>query len=114
MLDRVKIHARHGVDPQERLTGAYFYVTMEADTDFSEAMRTDELPGTVSYAALCQCVREEMSVPSRLLEHVAGRILERIFKEFPTVSRIRLNLMKENPPMRADCREAGIAVEAER
>ena len=55
-----------------------------------------------------------MAVPSRLLEHVAGRILQRVFRECPTVARIRLKLTKENPPMRADCREAGIDIEAER
>lgn len=114
ILDRVKIHARHGVDPQESLTGAYFYVTMEADTDFGEALHTDELSGTVSYATLYELIRQEMAVPSRLLEHVAGRILQRVFRECPTVARIRLKLTKENPPMRADCREAGIDIEAER
>lgn len=114
ILKRVKIHARHGVLPQERLTGADFYVSLEADADFRKAMQTDELPGTVSYATLYDLVREEMDIPSQLIEHVAERILRRIFRECPAVSRIRLTLTKENPPMRADCREAGISVEAER
>ena len=45
---RVRFYAHHGVDPQEQLTGAYFHVGMEADTDFNEAMQTDRLEGTVS------------------------------------------------------------------
>ncbi len=52
--------------------------------------------------------------PSKLLEHVAGRILQRLFDDFPSISRIRLTLTKENPPMGADCREAGVEIEAER
>ena len=114
LLRRVRVYARHGVAPQERLTGAYFYVDMAVDTDFSAAMRTDKLDGTVSYADLFQCIKEEMAVPSLLVEHVAGRILERVFRDFPAVSRIRLTLTKENPPMGADCREAGVEIEAER
>lgn len=114
ILDSVRFYARHGVDPQERQTGAYFYVTLEAETDFSGALQDDDLQGTVSYAALFQCIKEEMGIPSQLLEHVAGKILRRIFNDFPNVSRIKLRLMKENPPMGADCRQAGISLEAER
>lgn len=114
LLRRVRVYARHGVAPQERLTGAYFYVDMAVDTDFSAAMRTDKLDGTVSYADLFQCIKEEMAVPSQLVEHVAGRILERVFRDFPTVNHIRLTLTKENPPMGADCREAGVEIETER
>lgn len=114
LLRRVRVYARHGVDAQEQLTGAYFYVDMAVDADFSTALRTDDLTGTVSYADLFRCVKEEMAFPSRLVEHAAGRILERVFHDFPSVARIRLTLTKENPPMGADCREAGVEVEAER
>ena len=114
LLRRVRVYARHGVAPQERLTGAYFYVDMAVDADISAAMRTDKLDGTVSYADLFQCIKEEMAVPSQLVEHVAGRILERVFRDFPTVNHIRLTLTKENPPMGADCSEAGVEIETGR
>lgn len=114
LLPRVRFYAHHGVDPQERLTGAYFHVGMEADTDFSGAMQTDRLEGTVSYADLYESIKTEMDIPSKLLEHVAGRILQRLFDDFPSIIRIRLTLTKENPPMGADCREAGVEIEAER
>ncbi len=114
LLQDVKIYARHGLDPQEQLTGACFYVSVEADTDFISAMQTDCIEGTVSYADIFRCVKEEMSVPSCLLEHVAGRILSRLFEDFPTISRIRLKLTKENPPMGADCHSAGVELEAVR
>lgn len=114
LLPRVRFYAYHGVDPQEQLTGAYFHVGIEADTDFNEAMQTDRLEGTVSYADLYESIKTEMDIPSKLLEHVAGRILQRLFDDFPSISRIRLTLTKENPPMGADCREAGVEIEAER
>ena len=117
LLPRVRFYAHHGVDPvdpQEQLTGAYFHVGIEADTDFNEAMQTDRLEGTVSYADLYESIKTEMDIPSKLLEHVAGRILQRLFDDFSSISRIRLTLTKENPPMGADCREAGVEIEAER
>ena len=114
LLPRVRFYAHHGVEPQEQLTDAYFHVGIEAGTDFNEAMQTDRLEGTVSYADLYESIKTEMDIPSKLLEHVAGRILQRLFDDFPSISRIRLTLTKENPPMGADCREAGVEIEAER
>lgn len=114
LMPQVRFYAYHGVNPQERLTGAYFRVGVEIDTDFGEAMRTDRIEDTVSYADLYESVKAEMNVPSKLLEHVAGRILRRLFDEFPSISRIRLTLTKESPPMEAECREAGVEIEAKR
>lgn len=113
-LHRVKLFAHHGVLPQERATGAYFYISLQAETDFGSALHTDELTGTVSYADLFEAVRQEMAVPSALLEHVAGRILHRIFRDFASVSAVHLSLTKENPPMGADCQGAGIEISARR
>ncbi len=114
LLENVKIFARHGVDPQEQETGAYYYITLKADCNFQSALTSDELSDTVSYADLYLIIKSEMSTPSKLLEHVAGRILERIFREHPTVTRIELTLLKENPPMGADCQGAGVCVTATR
>ena len=72
------------------------------------------MEGTVSYADLYESIKAEMDIPSKLLEHVAGRILQRLFDNFPSISRIHLTLTKENPPIGADCREAGVEIEAER
>ena len=83
LLPRVRFYAHHGVDPQEQLTGAYFHVGIEADTDFNEAMQTDRLEGTVSYADLYESIKTEMDIPSKLLEHVAGRILRRLLFHQP-------------------------------
>lgn len=113
-MDELRIHARHGVDMQERLVGADFLVSIEMETDFTGAMQTDCLEGTVSYADLYRHIKEEMNVPSQLLEHVAGRILQRLFDHFPSVRRIRLTLTKENPPMGADGGRIGVMVEAGR
>jgi dihydroneopterin aldolase len=112
LLENVKIFARHGVDPQEQETGAYYYITLKADCNFQSALTSDDLHDTVSYADLYLIIKSEMSTPSKLLEHVAGRILERIFREHPTITRIRLEILKENPPMGAECAGAGVHITA--
>lgn len=114
LLKEVKFYAFHGVNPQENITGATFIINMKLRTDFSQAMKTDELAGTVSYADIYQMVKEEMNQPSKLLEHVGGRIIRRIFDEFINIDYIELELIKQNPPMGADCQGAGISIYAER
>ena len=108
LLQGVTFYAYHGVDPQERCIGAEFIVDLSVDADCSRAVFGDELDRTVNYATLYRLVKEEMEQPSQLVEHVAGRIAKRIFRECPTVQRIRLKLIKRNPPMGADSKGAGV------
>lgn len=109
-LRNVRFHAFHGVLPQERIVGNDYLVNLVLDYDFSSAMQTDELQGTLNYAEVYQKVREEMAVPSKLLEHVAGRIAHRLFSDFPKIQKLQLSITKVNPPMGADSDGAGVEV----
>ena len=109
-LENVRFHAFHGVLEQEQTVGNDYLINLTVDYDFSAAMQTDELTGTVNYADLFELLKEEMATPSRLLEHVAGRISKRILAEYPLVSKIQLRITKVNPPMGADCDGAGVEV----
>ena len=109
-LEGMKFYAFHGVLPQENLVGANFYVDLKLKTDFTKAAETDELEGTVSYADIHTAVKEEMSIPSKLLEHVCQRIARRLFHDFPTVETIDIRLSKENPPIGACAESIGVEV----
>ncbi len=109
-LKNVRFHAYHGVLKQERVVGNDYQVSLVVRCDFSSAMQTDELAGTISYADLFELVKEEMKKPSKLLEHVVGRIGDRIFSVYPTAHEIALSITKINPPMGADCDGAGVEV----
>jgi len=109
-LKGMKFYAFHGVLPQENLVGANFYVDLKLKTDFTKAAETDELEGTVSYADIHTAVKEEMSIPSKLLEHVCQRIARRLFHDFPTIETIDIRLSKENPPMGACAESIGVEV----
>lgn len=109
-LRNVRFHAFHGVLPQEGIVGNDYLVNLVLDYDFSSAMQTDDLQGTLNYAEVYQKVREEMTVPSKLLEHVAGRIAHRLFSDFPEIQKLQLSITKVNPPMGADSDGAGVEV----
>lgn len=114
LLNELHFHAFHGVGTQEQLVGNDFVVSLKLRTDLSRAILSDEVNDTVSYADVFQSVKEEMEIPSRLLEHVAGRIIQRLFDDYPTVDEITLTLLKRNPPMNADIASAGVEVTVKR
>lgn len=109
-LRNVRFHAFHGVFQQEGIVGNDYLVNLVLDYDFSSALKTDDLQGTLNYAEVYQKVREEMAVPSKLLEHVAGRIAHRLFSDFPEIQKLQLSITKVNPPMGADSDGAGVEV----
>lgn len=114
LLQNLHFHAYHGVAPQEQLVGNDFMINLRLTTDFSQAMQSDNVNDTVSYADVFAALREEMNIPSKLLEHVAGRITARLYHDFPSISAIELTLLKRNPPMNADIDAAGVELHTTR
>lgn len=113
-LDRIRFFSYHGVGEQETLVGNEFTVSLRLKVDIGRAMQTDDVIDTVSYADVYEAVKAEMAIPSRLLEHVAGRIVNRLFRDFPAIENIELKLEKRNPPMGADVKAAGIEIYIEK
>ncbi len=109
-LEGMRYFARHGVDPQETVVGAYFTLDLKLKTDFSRAAQTDEVTDTINYADIHAVLKEEMRIPSKLLEHVCQRIGERLFRDFPAIEAMEIRLSKENPPMGAEGRHVGVEV----
>ena len=97
-LKGLKIYAYHGVLPQENKIGAEYTIDLQLKTDFTKAADTDQLEGTVNYAAVFETVKAEMAVPSKLLEHVSCRIARRLLLDFP-IEEVKIALYKQNPPM---------------
>ena len=109
-LRNVRFRAFHGVLPQERQVGGDFLVTLRVGYPLEWAMETDDVADTLDYSALYAIVEREMAVPSKLLEHVAGRIVKAVTASFPKVTSVDMELTKQNPPMGADCDGAAVEV----
>lgn len=107
-LERLRFRAFHGVLPQERIVGGDFEVTLRIGYPWQQAMESDAVGDTLDYAAVYRHVRAEMVQPSLLLEHVAGRIVKTLLRDFPLITSIDLCLTKVTPPMGADSEGAGV------
>ncbi len=110
-LEDVKIYAYHGVLPEENIIGTYYLLNAEIHTDLWKAAESDHLEDTISYADLNEIIHDEMKIKSKLLEHVAGRIISKIHDKFPEISYIRLKITKTSPPMKGEMKGAGIELE---
>lgn len=110
-LEDVKIYAYHGVLPEENIIGTYYILNAELHTDLWEAAETDDLNDTISYADINEIIHQEMVIKSKLLEHVAGRIIMKIHERFPLISYIKLKITKTSPPMQGEMKGASIELE---
>ena len=109
-LNDVRIHAYHGVLPQENQVGQDFLVSARCGVDVTSAMENDMLEVTLDYGVLYRLIEGEMAKTSQLVEHVAGCIAQRVFDEFPQVTSLDLSITKSNPPFGADCKGAGVEI----
>lgn len=110
IINKARFHAYHGVMPQEQTVGNDYEVSIQIGYDFTHAMQTDDLSHTISYADVYQTISQEMQTPSKLIEHLAGRICKKLFDTYPNITKIDLNIIKKNPPIGADCEGAGVRV----
>lgn len=110
-LEEVKIYAYHGVLPEENTIGTYYLLNLEIHTDLWKAAASDDLHDTISYADINDIIHQEMKIKSKLLEHVAGRIISALHRDFPQIDYLKLKITKTAPPMQGEMKGAGIELE---
>jgi len=109
-LEGMEFHAFHGCLEQERREGNTFLVDFYAETDLADAAESDDLNDTVDYGKVYDIVAEQMAIPSNLLEHVAGRILNAIDEAFDEFTFIKVRVSKQNPPVNGKCAWSRVTV----
>lgn len=110
-LDEVKIYAYHGVLAEENIIGTYYILNVELHTDLWKAADSDDLNDTISYADINDIIHDVMKIKSKLLEHVAGRIISKVHEKFPQIDYIKLKITKTAPPMKGEMKGASIELE---
>ncbi len=113
-LKNIRTFSYHGCLIEEGKIGSDYSIDLEIKTDLKKSCLSDDLHDTVDYVLLNKIVVEEMDIRSHLLEHVAKRIIRRIFNEAPTVSKIIVGVSKLNPPIGGDVESVTIELEETR
>ncbi|WP_203256613.1 dihydroneopterin aldolase [Hyunsoonleella ulvae] len=101
-VENIRVFSYHGCLKEETKIGSDYRVDVKVKADLQKSAKTDNLDDTVDYVFLNKVIKEEMSIPSKLLETVAKRILDKIFKNDALVQKATVCISKLNPPIGGD------------
>ena len=113
-VNNIRLFTNHGCLDEEAKIGSEYKVDLIVKADLEKSAKTDLLEDTVDYVHLNNIVKEEMAIRSKLLEHVAKRILKRIFSELPLVENAEVKVSKINPPIGGNVEEVVIILKENR
>lgn len=113
-LKDIRLYAFHGCLEEEGIIGSDYLVNLSVHSDLKLASERDRLSDTVDYVQLKAIVTREMAIRSKLLEHVAKRIVDAVLKEIEAVSQVKVSIAKRNPPIGGDVAEVRVILKAKR
>src|SRR5690606_11325507 len=113
-LKGMQFFAYHGFYEEERLQGTDFLVDVQLEAPAQKAIKEDALEGTVNYEKVYEIVKEEMMITSKLLEHVAGRILGRLENTFLEIRNIHVCIYKLKAPIGGELKHLSVTLSSRR
>jgi dihydroneopterin aldolase len=106
-LHGIRLHALHGLYPQEQIVGNVF----EIDVDiFISASGDKQLP-FVDYSMIHKVTDEAFKQPGQLLETFALYIHTSLKEKVPEAEKIKVTIRKMHPPLPGDIRYAQVCYE---
>jgi dihydroneopterin aldolase len=113
-IDDMEFYAYHGCYKEEQVTGNWFLVNLILEANLKKASETDKITDTLNYQEAYRLVKNEMEIKSHLLEHVAKRILDTLFKNFTQLEKATVKVSKMNPPMGGRMRSVSVELSCSR
>ena len=113
-LKNIQVYAYHGCLAEETLIGSAYKVQIKVWANLEKSTQTDALEDTIDYVLLNHIVKKEMAIASKLLEHVAKRIIDAVFKQAADVRKIKVSVAKINPPIGGDVPEVRVVLKEKR
>lgn len=98
-LINMEFFSYHGCFKEEQIIGNNFLVSFWADVDSQKAAITDNIEDALNYQEIYKLIKEQMAIPSNLMESVAKRVLDSVKVAFPQVINAQVTISKLNPPI---------------
>ena len=113
-LKNVRCYCFHGCLKEESIIGSEYLVNLWAKGALGKASLTDKIDDAIDYVFLNKVIVEEMSIPSKLLETVAERILNRALNEDNRIQKITVSVSKICPPINGDVESVAVKLSKKR
>jgi len=114
ILSNIRTYSFHGCMDEEEKIGAEFRTDVKVKTNLEKAAQTDDLSFGLDYTRLNEIVMEEMKIRAKLMETVAGRIIDRILAEFDIAEKVKVKVTKLNPPVGGNIEAVSVVMKKSR
>ena len=98
-IEGMEFYAYHGCCKEEQIVGNKFLLDLHIETDLEKPANSDSINDTINYQAVYEVVKKEMILKSHLLEHIANRIINSLYKNFSEIKKVTIKVAKMNPPI---------------
>lgn len=109
-IEGIRLYAYHGCNSDEARTGGSYILDIYIDTDFGEAVLSDDLAKTIDYCAVYEVCKSEMAVRSNLIEEAGNRIFNRLKERFTGIINLKIRLTKLSPPIAGDVERVSVEI----
>lgn len=107
-INDMRFRSHHGCMEEEAIIGGDYRVDVIISMDLEQAAQTDELTATADYCDVHRITAQAMEIRSKLIEHVAQRILKGLRSQWPKATNFEVKVTKFSPPIGGDV--ASVAV----
>ncbi len=109
-IEGMEFYAYHGHFKEEQVVGNKFLLNVSIETDCIKPGETDRLHDALDYQKVYDLIKAEMEQKSFLLENICSRILDRLYLEFDSISKVTIKVSKINPPMGGQIKKVSVTM----
>ncbi|MFW5805031.1 MAG: dihydroneopterin aldolase [Bacteroidales bacterium] len=111
-IEGMEFYAYHGHYREERYVGNRFLLDISINTNTTKAEKSDNIEDTLNYQQVYAIIKDDMeNKQSHLLENIGRRIIDRLYKNFDGIDKVKLKISKINPPMGGQIQSVSVTIE---
>jgi 7,8-dihydroneopterin aldolase/epimerase/oxygenase len=111
-IEGMEFYAYHGHYREERYVGNRFLLDISINTNTTKAEKSDNIEDTLNYQQVYAIIKDDMeNKQSHLLENIGRRIIDRLYKNFDSIDKVKLKISKINPPMGGQIQSVSVTIE---
>jgi len=111
-IDRLALHAAHGVREAERDLGQRFFLDLVITAEVGDALRSDRIEDSVHYGQVIKAVTATFTGRAfNLIEAAASAVATDLLNRFPQILTVKVTVHKPSAPVAAILNDISATVE---
>ncbi len=110
-IEEMEFYAYHGHYEEERVIGNRFLLDLRIEANCEKAAKFDDIKYAVNYQTAYKVIKKAMVQKSHLLENIAARIIDELYKNLTGIKKVSIKVRKINPPMGGQIKSVSVTLE---